>query len=112
MTQKPGPETEVFVPVFNRCIESAAAHPDTPPLVVYPHCTRAKATDEGMVPPLIPGRPKLPAVLDEANRSYPGAPTFVFACGPSIMVNQLWDETCRRNCRRHRVDFHHETFEF
>jgi hypothetical protein len=36
----------------------------------------------------------------------------VFACGPSVMVAQLWDECLTHTWRGRRFDFHHETFEF
>eukprot|EP00937_MAST-01D_sp_MAST-1D-sp2_P001989 g1989.t1 len=38
--------------------------------------------------------------------------TLIFACGPTRMIEQLWDMSTARNGPNTRVDFHHETFEF
>jgi predicted ferric reductase len=40
----------------------------------------------------------------------------VYACGPGSMVNQLWDASMKtplkKNGKRIRTDFYHESFEF
>jgi NAD(P)H-flavin reductase len=40
----------------------------------------------------------------------------VYACGPGSMVNQLWDvsmkKPMKKDGKRIRVDFYHESFEF
>ncbi len=59
------------------------------------------------------GRPDFAKVFDDAETNYMQVSnTLVFGCGPGGMVNQLWDESTKRNTSERRVKFHHETFEF
>ena len=59
-------------------------------------------------------RPQFDTVMDECIASKPedSTSTLVYACGPTKMVNQLWDVSMKRNAKDCRVDFYHETFEF
>lgn len=57
-------------------------------------------------------RPEFSAIMDECIVRKPGDSTLVYACGPTKMVKQLWDESSKRNNKDSRVDFYHETFEF
>ena len=70
-------------------------------------CSQVKA-------PLLTGRPDFKNIMDEAGLGKK-EPALVFACGPGMMVNGLWDECNARSkwkCHESRIDFHHETFEF
>jgi len=103
-------ETELFLETLQRHQATAVVDPTLPSLAVKIHCTRADSTE--VHPPVVAGRPNFPAIMDDAADRAPGTSTLVFACGPGRMVNQLWDECTSRNSARHRIDFHHETFEF
>eukprot|EP00038_Savillea_parva_P018065 m.22326 g.22326 ORF g.22326 m.22326 type:complete len:1212 (+) comp3975_c0_seq2:424-4059(+) len=105
-------EAELFLTRLLHYVDVSRSNRALPELDLRVHCTRAKAEDASVVSPLIAGRPDFAALLDECAHDLPLASTLVFACGPGRMVNQLWDETTTRNRRGHRVDFHHETFEF
>eukprot|EP00039_Didymoeca_costata_P024200 m.349238 g.349238 ORF g.349238 m.349238 type:complete len:96 (-) comp40962_c0_seq1:31-318(-) len=90
--------------------ETARENEDLPPLDLRIHCTRAK--EGSLDASLIAGRPNFKSLLDGSQEKHPGASTLIFACGPGRMVNQLWDESTKRNKKNQRVEFHHETFEF
>jgi len=103
-------ETEAFSDTLASHSLAARSNVSLPALDLRIHCTRAKADE--VSPPLIAGRPDIPGLVNDAANSHPGESTLIFACGPGRMVNELWDETVKRNSRHHRFDFHHETFEF
>ena len=58
-------------------------------------------------------RPQFDDVMDECISSEPEekTSTLVYACGPTKMVNQLWDASTKKNTKNSRCDFYHETFE-
>jgi len=80
------------------------------PLVVWVYVTKAKPPLDA---PLIPGRPKFPDIFDSIQKNHGiEKAALVFACGPSAMVNEIWDQCIARSVKGARVDFHHEVFEF
>ena len=81
-----------------------------PKLNVAIHCTRMEPQETDYS--ISTNRPDFASVLDVCDEINPGSTMLAFACGPSSMVNQLWDETIVRNKMEKRIDFHHETFEF
>jgi hypothetical protein len=65
-------------------------------------------------PPLVGGRPNFPGLFADLKKSYPPKknPVLTFACGPTPMVNELWDHSIALTGEGGRVDFHKEIFEF
>lgn len=99
-----------FLRELKACMRNAQNVESMPKLVVWLHVTKAKA---GTVKaPLIAGRPNMQEVFDSMQTCYPTQAALCFACGPSPMVNELWDLSIKRTREGGRVDFHHETFEF
>lgn len=99
-----------FLPELKAIMKNSAL-PQMPRLVLWLHVTRAKP--EELEHPCLGGRPKLPQLFDQVQREHGKAPTLVFACGPAVMVNELWDLSVQRNkIRGAHVDFHKENFEF
>ena len=86
-----------------------------PDLKLSIHVTRSSdghATMKGQR--FIYSRPVFDDVIDACLMGRPEVTrsTLVYACGPTKMVNQCWDETMRKNAKNVRIDFYHETFEF
>jgi predicted ferric reductase len=92
-------------------IQAAAdSSPYFPNLELSVYCSRAK---KGAPAPLISGRPDFPTVFDGLSEMHGvDEAALVFACGPSVMVAQLWDQCLTLTWGGRRFDFHHETFEF
>ena len=104
-------DAATFTKVLRACMKRAEENPGTlPSIILKVHCTRAKAED--VEPPLYMGRPKFGSILDDAATQHSVKSTLIFACGPTRMVESLWDMRDKRNTPDSRVDFHHETFEF
>jgi hypothetical protein len=105
-------DAATFLDVLEQC--TARARESTggalPNIVLRVHCTRAKAAD--IEHPLYTGRPAFGSILDDAAAQHSVKSTLIFACGPTRMVESLWDMSSVRNSPSSRVDFHHETFEF
>ena len=101
-------EAAPFAKVLREYASVAARRHDLPELRLALHVTRAKAA---LAPPFIAGRPKVDAMLQEVCERHCQEPTLVFACGPKLMVNSLWDASTQRNTAEQRVHFHAETFE-
>ena len=53
-------------------------------------------------------RESLTSAVDHAGRDHRA---FVFACGPSLMVREVWDHVTHLRHRGYQVDFHREMFE-
>jgi NAD(P)H-flavin reductase len=99
-----------FQEEFDEIKALADSSPNFPNLELSVYCSRAK---EGVAPPLIPGRPDFPTMFDGLTEMHTAdQAALVFACGPSVMVAQLWDECLSHTWDGRRYDFHHETFEF
>jgi hypothetical protein len=90
-------------------IITAAQTPGRPKLIVTIYITRAK---EPLDPPLIAGRPQLSKTFEGLICSHPGKVGLVFACGPTPLVSELWDNCIERTLMGSKIDFHHEIFEF
>jgi len=104
-------EADTFLDDFKALLCAANSIQHLPSLDLRIHCSRAKPGS--VEAPLLAGRPNFGNVLDEVNVGTVGNPSLIFACGPGMMVNGLWDEANRRAATgKERVDFHHETFEF
>eukprot|EP00978_Attheya_sp_CCMP212_P033940 scaffold139774_cov59-Attheya_sp.AAC.1 len=103
-------EAELFLDMLLSCEAAALYGLHLPDITISVHCTRTAKED--VEAPLIAARPDFPSILDECTLRFPESSTLVFACGPGRMINQLWDESNKRNSSTTRVDFHHETFEF
>jgi predicted ferric reductase len=58
------------------------------------------------------GRPDFTTMFTEISREHQKSAAFVFSCGPSAIINQLWDLSVKRSKSGSLVQFHHETFEF
>lgn len=98
-----------FLEELKECMANAQLCPQLPALKVWIYVTRSK---EDLAPPLIKGRPKFPDILDTMQAQHPDKAILTFACGPSRMVAELWDQSVKRTAKGARIDFHHETFEF
>ena len=83
-----------------------------PKLKLSIHVTRDTESIPGQQ--IVHSKPDFSAVMNECIGSEPAdsRSMLVYACGPSRMVNQLWDASTRKNSKELRVDFYHETFEF
>ena len=83
--------------------------PGRPKLVLLIYVTRSKdALDE----PFISGRPKIGKLFERMISDHPQKAGLVFACGPSPLVSELWDNCIQNTLKGKRIDFHHEVFEF
>eukprot|EP00475_Leptophrys_vorax_P035025 TRINITY_DN5728_c0_g4_i1.p1 TRINITY_DN5728_c0_g4~~TRINITY_DN5728_c0_g4_i1.p1 ORF type:complete len:675 (-),score=152.69 TRINITY_DN5728_c0_g4_i1:32-2011(-) len=93
--------------------KSALKNQKYPTLHLHIHVTSPK-DPENLPAYLKSGRPDVSAVFDRVEHC--GEDTAlrvaVVACGPAVMVNEAWDQCSKRTGRKHRFDFHHETFEF
>lgn len=83
--------------------------PGRPKLVSMIYVTRSK---EQLEPPFISGRPKVSEIFSSMMTAQPDDAGLVFACGPSPMVAELWDNSIQNTLKGRRIDFHHEIFEF
>lgn len=68
--------------------------------------------EQDLSDPLLSGRPDFSTIFDKIQEDNANKSILVFACGPSAMINKLWDESVQRASPTTRIDFHHETFEF
>ena len=99
-----------FQEEFQEIVAAAESSPLFPPLELSVYCSRAT---EDAPPELIPGRPDFPTMFDGLGEVHSDdQAALVFACGPSVMVAQLWDQCLAHTWGGRRYDFHHETFEF
>lgn len=108
-------DADWFLKDLELCAQNSLL-PQFPKLQTWIYITRGK----DLTPPLIPGRPEFPSIFEDLDsgvnqdeaRKITRAATFVFACGPGAMVNELWDQSINRTLNGLRTDFHHETFDF
>jgi len=75
-------------------VMNASMNPKLPKLDMRIYCTRAKKGD--VEAPLRTGRPNFKELMDEIVIGKK-VPALVFACGPGMMVNGLWDECNSRS---------------
>jgi ferredoxin-NADP reductase len=95
--------------VLRKHMQIAAARPDLPELRLAIHITQEPSVKH--VAPYRAGRPPFAQILGEVAARHDDVSALVYACGPGAMVNQVWDESNKLNSSKHRVHFHHETFE-
>ena len=89
-------------------------NPHLPDLKLSIHVTRSSGGNSEMKgQQFLYSRPQFDDVMDECITSEPEekTSTLVYACGPTKMVNQLWDASTKKNTKNSRCDFYHETFE-
>jgi len=82
-----------------------------PVLNLWVYVTRHKNNDVISQEFLI-GHPDFDQILEVAQRDNRKKAIQVFACGPSLLVNQAWDSSNLHSNIGHRIDFAHETFEW
>jgi len=97
---------ESFQDVFEEVQQAAE---NGPTLRLKVHCTRSQ---NELAPPLYQGRPKFNEIMDEIHNEFGKDHTFVFVCGPGLMVNDVWDNTNKQKRKGHHFEFHSEIFEF
>jgi NAD(P)H-flavin reductase len=93
---------------FEECLSAHAVDASFPKFELSVYVTRAK---ECVNPDLKPGRPSILGFVDRALED-PTKAAYVFTCGPSSLVNEVWDVSNAAKRRGNRVHFHHEVFEF
>ncbi len=106
--------TVVEYDLFRKEVEEImeiAKSPGRPRLVATVYVSRSKE-DDTLTFPLICGRPKIQATFDNVMSNHPNQPALVFACGPSPLISELWDNSIRCTMQGRLIDFHHEVFEF
>jgi predicted ferric reductase len=109
-------EASLFIGMLNQFRLKSSQEPLLPTLNLFIYITRndEKCNDEQ----ILHGKPDFEEVvgqcveeMSEFTRSM-----LVYACGPGNMVNRLWDvamkKPMKKNGRRIRIDFYHESFEF
>eukprot|EP00462_Mataza_sp_D1_P027126 CAMPEP_0175176190 /NCGR_PEP_ID=MMETSP0087-20121206/33659_1 /TAXON_ID=136419 /ORGANISM="Unknown Unknown, Strain D1" /LENGTH=1777 /DNA_ID=CAMNT_0016467961 /DNA_START=123 /DNA_END=5458 /DNA_ORIENTATION=+ len=104
-------EFETFRSTIEACMNNAQL-PQFPKLFVWCYVSRPKVDLATISPVLIKGRPDFPEIFSKISQDYQSKASLVFACGPSPMVNQMWDLSSSKSNEGARFDFHHETFEF
>jgi NAD(P)H-flavin reductase len=101
-------EYDIFKKEVEEIIENAKS-PFRPKLEVAIYVTRSK---EELTPPFQSGRPKIQKVFDTMMDNHPNKPGLVFACGPTPLISELWDNSIQYTMKGRLVDFHHEVFDF
>ena len=89
-------------------------NPHLPDLKLSIHVTRSSGgNSEIKGQRFLYSRPKFNDVMDKCIpiESEEKTSTLVYACGPTKMVNELWDASTKKNTKNSRCDFYHETFE-
>eukprot|EP00462_Mataza_sp_D1_P009036 CAMPEP_0175170322 /NCGR_PEP_ID=MMETSP0087-20121206/30143_1 /TAXON_ID=136419 /ORGANISM="Unknown Unknown, Strain D1" /LENGTH=636 /DNA_ID=CAMNT_0016460929 /DNA_START=54 /DNA_END=1966 /DNA_ORIENTATION=+ len=99
-----------FKSALEACMHNAGFK-QFPKLYVYAYVTREKDPTK-VQQPLMGGRPDFRRIFSTIQSYHQDSPSLVFSCGPSAMVNEMWDESVSRTTGTSRFDFHHETFEF
>lgn len=100
-------DASVFMAEIKKCMDNSSLR-HLPPLIVWVYTTREKTAEQ----PMIAGRPDFPSIFKTVSGAHPGKAALVFACGPSIMVQEIWDQTVKLSKKGERFDFCHEVFEF
>lgn len=94
-------------------IQKNSALPHMPALTVQVYATKAKAEDaEVQQKGLIASRPNFSALFEAMERDFSDKAVLAFTCGPSAMVNEIWDLSIKHSAKGQRFDFQHEIFEF
>lgn len=107
-------EASLFLDLLNSFHLKSLEDPLVPDLQLSIHATRDSDDATILGQQVICSKPQFNNVMDGCIQDNPAGlkSVLVYACGPSGMVNQLWDVSSKRNSKDLRVDFFHETFEF
>jgi NAD(P)H-flavin reductase len=100
-------DADIFKEELREC-EANSKLPQFPPLNVTIYITKEKVRNRGY----ISGRPDFNRVFGDLTLVHGDKTMLVFACGPSAMVKQVWDQSLERIGDGVNVDFHREIFEF
>ena len=107
-------EAALFLDLLNSFHLKSLEDPLAPDLQLSIYATRDSDDTTLLGQQIVCSKPQFNNVMDEHIKDRPKDVTsmLVYACGPSGMVNHLWDASSKRNSRDLRVDFFHETFDF
>lgn len=101
---------ETFRPELEALIK-AAKDPNYPNLVCLIHISRSN--EKSLNPPFYSGRPNVGQIFANMAKDQPlDHAVLVFACGPHLLIADLWDKSIQETRKGRLVDFHHEIFEF
>jgi predicted ferric reductase len=109
-------EAELFLEMLNKFRLKSLEDAFAPELKLAIHITREdEKCDNSQI---LYSKPDFDTVMHQCveDMSEFSQSILVYACGPGSMVNQLWDvsmkKKLKKNDKRIRVDFYHESFEF
>ena len=101
-------DADIFKEELREC-EKNSKLPQFPPLNIKIYVTKEeKIRSRGYMS----GRPDFDRVFGDITLTHGDKTMLVFACGPSQMVKQVWDQSLERIGDGANVDFHREIFEF
>jgi predicted ferric reductase len=109
-------EADLFLEMLNQFRLKSLEDPLAPELNLAIHITREDEKYENRQ--ILYSKPDFDTVMHQCveDMSEFSQSILVYACGPGSMVNQLWDvsmkKKLKKNDKRIRVDFYHESFEF
>jgi len=107
-------EATLFLGLLNSFHLKSLENSLLPDLNLSIHATRDSSEATIIGQQIVYSKPNFHDVMDECVESKPAGSTSIlaYACGPSRMVNQLWDLSTKKKSKELRVDFYHEEFEF
>lgn len=106
-----------FADLFAKCLERRSDDPSYPELHLIVHLTKFSEVPPGLPSYVRHGRPDfhalMPMLCVERKKELTGSGGAVFACGPTEMVNGVWDASIQASSK-HGANwfFHRETFDF
>jgi predicted ferric reductase len=109
-------EADLFLEMLNQFRLKSLEDPLAPELNLAIHITREDEKYKNRQ--ILYSKPDFDTVMHQCveDMSEFSQSILVYACGPGSMVNQLWDvsmkKKLKKNDKRIRVDFYHESFEF
>jgi hypothetical protein len=106
-----------FDKLYRDCIERQLEDPTYPELHLFVHLSKFKEVPPNMPPFVQHGRPDfhalMPLFCEERKAELKNASGAVFACGPTEMVNGVWDASIQASQKfGTNWMFHRETFDF
>ncbi|KAL7527411.1 hypothetical protein ACHAXR_001948, partial [Thalassiosira sp. AJA248-18] len=107
-------EATLFLGLLNSFHLKSLEDPTVPDLKLSIHVTRDSNDAMIIGQQVTYSKPDFNVVMDECVGNKPDGlkSILAYACGPTGMVNHLWDASMKKNSKELRVDFYHETFEF
>ena len=104
-------EEELWFTDELEAIRARAAESDGwPNLHLYVHVTKASTVSDPSY--MRTGRPDLPAVFQHCEGTQRSGRVAVYVCGPSAMVDDVWDLSKARSNDTVHYAIHHEVFDF